>query len=65
MDQCLDYTFNKLLLKYRNTKDIKPIEFYDELMSYHSQRMGIGEDIPLWMNNRIYNELNISNKKIK
>ncbi len=58
MDECLEFIYNKLLAKYGN--DINRInvdEFYKELINYHKNRMNVGEEIPLWMNNRIYDDL--------
>lgn len=59
MDECLRVTYNKLLKKYDN--DINKInvnEFYKEMITYHANRMGVGEAIPLWMNDRMYDDLN-------
>ena len=59
MDICLNYVYDKLMKKYRN--DISKItvdEFYKELIAYHKTRMRTEEEIPLWMNNRIYKEIN-------
>ncbi len=59
MDICLNYVYDKLMKKYRN--DISKItvdEFYKELIEYHKTRMRTEEEIPLWMNNRIYKEIN-------
>lgn len=65
MDDCLEFVYNKLLTRYNN--DINKInidEFYKELITYHKSRMDVGEEIPLWMNNRIYDDLN-SKKLLK
>ncbi|MBQ6285862.1 MAG: hypothetical protein IJK67_06135 [Bacilli bacterium] len=59
MDICLDYVYGILMNKYRNdSSKITVDEFYKELIAYHKKRMGTEEEIPLWMNNRIYNEIN-------
>ncbi len=60
IDEAMRKVFNKLMLKYGS--DINKItvdEFYRELILYHANRMNVGEVIPLWVNNRIYRELNL------
>lgn len=66
MDDCLELTYNKLLMKYGNdASKISASEFYKEMVAYHTNRMGVGEVIPLWMNNRIYDDLNNKLSKTK
>ena len=58
MNDILNQAYNHLLSKYNNDANrITATELYDEIIAYHTQRMGVGETIPLWMNNRIYQEL--------
>ena len=59
MDDSLDFAYNQLLSKYGNDANkINAGELYKEMITYHANRMGVGEAIPLWMNNRMYEDLN-------
>ena len=58
MDICLNYVYDKLMKKYGNDgSKINVDEFYKELIAYHKTRMCTEEEIPLWMNNRIYKDI--------
>ena len=59
IDYALEDIYRKLLTKYNNDASrILPEEIYNCLLKYHQARMKTDEPIPLWMNNRIYKELN-------
>lgn len=58
IDDILDEAYNHLYTKYNGDKNrITPEELYNEMIAFHTSRMGTEEAIPLWMNNRIYEDL--------
>jgi hypothetical protein len=58
MDSSLNNAYNSLLAKYGNdASKITAEELYNYIMINHRDRMHVEGDIPLWMNNRIYNDL--------
>ncbi len=58
VDEVLEFSYKRLLEKNGNDANkIIAIELYEEMLAYHTQKMDVGEKIPLWMNNRIYKEL--------
>ncbi len=58
VDEVLEFSYRRLLEKNGNDANkITAIELYEEMLAYHTQKMGVGETIPLWMNNRIHKEL--------
>ncbi len=58
IDDILDEAYNHLYVKYNGDKKrITPEELYNEMIAFHTSRMGTEEAIPLWMNNRIYEDL--------
>ena len=58
VDEVLEFSYKRLLEKNGNDANkITAIELYEEMLAYHTQKMGVGEKIPLWMNNRIHKEL--------
>ena len=62
MDSSLETIYNDLLPKCGNdASKINVDEFYRSLVARHQERMNTGEIIPLWMNNRMYDDLD-SNK---
>jgi hypothetical protein len=65
MDDSLEFAYDKLLSKYGNDPSkINAGELYKEMITYHANRMGVGEAIPLWMNNRMYDDLNSKNRSL-